>query len=75
MGATGSNPFLPVKFPAGPPTTQQGVWEDGPGQYVNAAGVPIRYSGTDQTVAIVNAQPKPPRQTHPGAAGTDSKIK
>jgi hypothetical protein len=76
MATTGSNPFMPVKFTPGPPTPQQGVWEDGPGQYVNTSGVPIKYSGSDQTSVIVNVNPKPPRQTHPAAGDkNDSKIK
>jgi hypothetical protein len=77
MATTGSNPFQPVKFTPGPPTPQTGIWEDGPGFYVNPVntGTPVKYSGQDQTAAIVNAQPKPPRHTYPAAAGTDSKIK
>jgi hypothetical protein len=73
-----NNPFLPPKFPPGPPTAEKGVWEDGPGLHVNPSntGPPVRYNGQDQITTIVNANPKPPRQTGPGAADpTHSKIK
>jgi hypothetical protein len=72
--ADNNNPFMPVKFPKGPPTTM--VWEDGPGIYVNPSntGVPVVY-GIRQTALINTANPKPPRQTLPAAAGTDSKLK
>jgi hypothetical protein len=75
--ASNSPPFMPPKFAPGPPTAQQGVWEDGPGQFLNPpnTGTPVIYAGTTQTSVIVNAKPKPPRQTHPSAAGSDSKIK
>jgi hypothetical protein len=75
--ASNSPPFLPVKFAPGPPTAQKGVYEDGPGLFVNPSntGTPVSYAGMTQTAAIVNVNPKPPRQTHPGAAGNDSKIK
>lgn len=75
MGATGSNPFVPIKFTAGPPTPQTGVWEDGPGLHLNTNGTPAKYSGSDQVAVIVNVNPKPPTNRHPAAAGTDSKIK
>jgi hypothetical protein len=62
-------PFMPPKFAPGPPTTEKGVYEDGPGLHVNPAnsGIPVYYGGT-QTATIVNANPKPPRQTLPSAA-------
>ncbi len=61
-------PFMPPKFAPGPPTVP--VWEDGPGPFLNPSnvGVPGNYNGQNQTALIVNANPKPPRQTHPGAA-------
>lgn len=71
--ADGNNPFMPVKFVTGPPTKV--AWEDGPGAFVTATGAPIYYNGQVQSPVIANANPKPPRQTHPAAAGNDSKIK
>jgi hypothetical protein len=79
--ASNSPPFMPPKFVD---TVPKGLWniyngprEDGPGPFLNPAntGTPVIYAGTVQTSVIVNAKPKPPRQTHPAAAGTDSKIK
>lgn len=71
-----NNPFMPVKFPAGPPTTQKNVWEDGPGFYVNPSntGTPVRYNGQDQVQRINIAKPDPPFCTLPGAAVGMSKI-
>jgi hypothetical protein len=75
--ASNSPPFLPVKFPPGPPTKEKGIYEDGPGQFLNPpnTGTPVNYAGSAQSSVIVNAKPKPPRQTHPAAAGNDSKLK
>jgi hypothetical protein len=69
-----NNPFMPVKFPPGPPTTV--AWEDGPGAYVNPSnsGIPVRYNGQDQTHAINIRNPLPPFCTLPGAAVGYSKI-
>lgn len=71
----GNNPFMPVKFPAGPPTAM--VWEDGPGNYVNPANstTRVRYNGQDQVASINIAKPLPPFCTLPSAASTDSKLK
>lgn len=54
-----NNPFLPVKFAPGPPTTPQ--WEDGPKNYV-------QYNGKTQTAQISTAKPPPPPELGPGAA-------
>lgn len=76
-----SPPFMPPTFkdtvPKGGWNIYTGPREDGPGAFQNPAetGPAVVYAGTAQTSAIVNANPKPPRQTHPAAAGTDSKIK
>lgn len=74
-----NNPFIPVKFPPGPPTTM--VWEDGPGPYLNPAntGTPVRYNGQDQVKTINFANPisntvPPVKCTLPGAAVGLSKI-
>jgi hypothetical protein len=76
-----SPPFMPPVFKD---TVPKGLWnvytgpqEDGPGAFLNPSntGTPVNYAGNTQTSVIVNANPKPPRQTHPGAAGSDSKIK
>jgi hypothetical protein len=63
-----NNPFLPVKFPPGPPTAQKNVWEDGPSAYVDASGKPIIYNGQNQTSRINTAAPKPPDEDGPGFA-------
>jgi hypothetical protein len=74
-----NNPFMPVTFPKGPPTTI--AWEDGPGPYVNPAnsGIPVRYNGQDQVARINAANPisntvPPAKCTLPGAATGYSKI-
>jgi hypothetical protein len=61
-------PFMPPKFPAGPPTVP--VWEDGPGNFVNPpnSNTAVQYTGQSQTAFISAAQPKPPRHTSPNAA-------
>jgi hypothetical protein len=69
-----NNPFMPPSFvnivPKGRWNVFSGPWEDGPGLYTNPAntGPPVYYSGTNQTSILLNANPKPPRQTSPGAA-------
>jgi hypothetical protein len=75
--ASNTPPFMPPKFAPGPPTAQKGVWEDGPGLFLNPSntGIPVNYAGTNQTALIVNANPKPPRHFSPSVAGTVSKIK
>lgn len=57
----GNPPFLPPKFASGPPTAQVGVWEDGPGVFLNPpnTGQPVRYNGQDQVTRINVAQPMP----------------
>lgn len=61
-------PFMPPKFPGGPPTVP--VWEDGPGLFANPpnSAIPVRYTGQSQTGFIINANPKPPRNFSPSAA-------
>jgi hypothetical protein len=74
-----NNPFMPVTFRPGPPTTM--VWEDGPGPYVNPSntGAPVRYNGQDQVARINAANPISPANNQgwcvlPGAATGYSKI-
>jgi hypothetical protein len=55
-----NNPFTPVKFVSGPPTTM--AWEDGAGIY------PYIYNGQTQTSRINTAAPKPPTEAGPGPA-------
>ena len=69
-----NNPFMPIKFPSSPKPTQAGVWEDGPGAYVNSVGAPIHYNGQDQTFFINVAFAQPPFCTLPAAAKGYSKI-
>jgi hypothetical protein len=75
-----NNPFLPPKFPPGPPTTEKGVWEDGPGAYASPvsppnSGLPVYYNGTTQTSIMNVSYVKPPRQTTPSAGDKNhSKI-
>jgi hypothetical protein len=76
-GTTAGNPpFMPVSFPAGPPT--QMAWEDGPGNFVNPSNSPnpVFYNGQNQTAAINTANPRPPTLRLPAAADRNtSKIK
>jgi hypothetical protein len=54
MPDTNQPPFMPPKFPAGPPTPIVGVWEDGPGAFTNPSNSPtaVRYTGQNQTFYI-----------------------
>jgi hypothetical protein len=65
-----NNPFLPIKFPSGPPTTQKNVWEDGPGIYSNPpnSNSPVIYGGQNQTSRINVRATKPPTEAGPGPA-------
>jgi hypothetical protein len=68
-----NNPFMPPIFvdivPKGGWSAFTGPREDGAGLHVNPAniGPPVYYNGTNQTSILVNANPKPPRQTLPSA--------
>jgi hypothetical protein len=66
-----NNPFLPVNFPSGPPTTTKNVWEDGPGIYSNPpnSNTPVIYGGQNQTSRINTKAPYPPPwEAGPGPA-------
>jgi hypothetical protein len=54
-------PFMPITFPPGPPTASVGVYEDGPGLFVNPSNStsPVRYNGQTQTATINIRIPRP----------------
>ena len=54
-------PFMPITFPPGPPTATVGVYEDGPGLFVNPSNStsPVRYNGQTQTSTINIRIPRP----------------
>ena len=80
MADTNQPPFLPVKFPTGPPTTEKNVWEDGPGNFANPPNstTAVRYTGQSQTGFISSVYLPPPvspgKCRLPGAAIGMSKI-
>jgi hypothetical protein len=69
---------MPTVFPPSPPTTQTGVWEDGPGIFANPSnsGIPALYNGQTQVANINSTKTTPPQNFATSAADKNiSKIK